>query len=376
MVPSVKLPPGPRLCPQCGEVLDLKSPHVEISGSAVRVYCSNDCRRLALTAAVVLPPPAIVAEPRRSRSALRLGLVVMVGGLLVLGGDAQPLIAAGQLRAAIADVRAAIAARDAEPELDPEAVAAAEAAAERARWTAALSNNRWVHPLAGPKRRMPIRVSRVFGADRPGHRPVECEAGHCGVDIGGEVWGEPVLAAHDGVVARTQRNPNHANGGMYIKLSHRDGTVFTQYFHLAAIPKSLRVGDEVRAGQVIGLLGATGIRYSEAHLHFTVSVRSNGEGPEQYIDPEPLIALWPVAIPVFGDVGSIARTHTIPGHPAGPYGKKRHKKRPEKKKKKRARKAEKIAREEPAEPDDSGDQVDLAKRATKSQATAGGAGSP
>jgi murein DD-endopeptidase MepM/ murein hydrolase activator NlpD len=112
---------------------------------------------------------------------------------------------------------------------------------------------------------------------------------------------------------------------MYVRLAHREDTVFTQYFHLAAIPRRLRVGDVVEAGEVIGLLGETGIKHSRAHLHFTVSVRSKGEGPEQFIDPEPLVALWPVAVPVFGDVGSIARTHTIPGHPRGPYGKRRKK---------------------------------------------------
>src|SRR3569623_2604325 len=49
----------------------------------------------------------------------------------------------------------------------------------------ALGRDAWVHPLSGPFRRMPRSDSRVFGAERPGNRPVECRNGHSGVDLGG-----------------------------------------------------------------------------------------------------------------------------------------------------------------------------------------------
>jgi murein DD-endopeptidase MepM/ murein hydrolase activator NlpD len=159
----------------------------------------------------------------------------------------------------------------------------------------ALLDDLWIHPLHGPKRRMPIRSTRLFGAEREGDRPRECRAGHCGVDLGGERWGEPVLAAHDGVVDRVQRGPNDEHGGMYVRLSHRDRAVFTQYFHLAAIPRQLAPGVRVKAGDTIGLLGDSGVHESGPHLHFTVSV-SNGRRDERYVDPEPLIALWPLSV--------------------------------------------------------------------------------
>lgn len=152
---------------------------------------------------------------------------------------------------------------------------------------------RWVHPLPGPKRRMPLRRSRAFGAPRPGQRPHECRSGHCGVDIGGKRWGEPVMATHEGVVDRINRTPD-GNGGLYIRLSHRGGTVFTQYFHLAAIAPRVRRGSRIDAGEVVGLLGETGVDNSGPHLHFTISVKPAGAQREIYIDPEPLIALWPV----------------------------------------------------------------------------------
>jgi murein DD-endopeptidase MepM/ murein hydrolase activator NlpD len=76
--------------------------------------------------------------------------------------------------------------------------------------------------------------------------------------------------------------------------------LFTWYFHLAAIPRGLQRGMLVKAGDVIGLLGDSGVKESAPHLHFALSIRISKEGFERYIDPEPLIALWPLRIPIDG----------------------------------------------------------------------------
>jgi murein DD-endopeptidase MepM/ murein hydrolase activator NlpD len=182
-------------------------------------------------------------------------------------------------------------------------------------WLDEIVHDTWVHPLSGPIRRMPVSDSRIFGAERPGDRPGECRHGHCGVDIGGEIWGEHVLAAHDGVVDRVQRGPNDDHGGVYIRLGHRGGTIFTQYFHLAAAARWVQPGVSVAAGDVIGLLGDTGVKDSTAHLHFTISVRPSKDYPEMYMDPEPLIALWALRIPAQGTVTGLVATQTAPGVP-------------------------------------------------------------
>ncbi|HEY4394467.1 MAG TPA: M23 family metallopeptidase [Polyangia bacterium] len=188
---------------------------------------------------------------------------------------------------------------------------------------AALGEDAWIHPLSGPVRRMPRADSRVFGAVRPGERPAECVNGHCGVDLGGEIWGEHVHAVHDGVVDFVQRNANPDRGGEFVRLSHREGTVFTQYFHLAAIPRGLERGVHVKSGDVIGLVGDTGVKQSAPHLHFAISVRPWKDGPERYIDPEPLIALWPVRVPVEGTDVGLYTTLARPGLPLGAAGRKR-----------------------------------------------------
>jgi murein DD-endopeptidase MepM/ murein hydrolase activator NlpD len=182
---------------------------------------------------------------------------------------------------------------------------------------ASLGQDAWIHPLSGPVRRMPRADSRVFGAVRPGERPAECRNGHCGVDLGGEIWGEQVHAVHEGVVDFVQRNANPDRGGEFVRLAHRDGTVFTQYFHLAAIPNGLERGVHVKSGDVIGLLGDTGVKESAPHLHFAISVRPYKDGPERYLDPEPLIALWPVRVPVDGGEAGLVTTLARPGMPLG-----------------------------------------------------------
>jgi murein DD-endopeptidase MepM/ murein hydrolase activator NlpD len=160
----------------------------------------------------------------------------------------------------------------------------------------ALLGDVWIHPLQGPTRRMPVRDSRLFGAERLGDRPSECRGGHCGVDLAG-AYGEAVLAAHDGVIDRIQRELNPEHGGRYVRISHRDGTVITEYFHLSQIPRRLDVGLPVKAGDVVGWVGLSGVKRSEPHLHFTVSVQDPATGEGRYIDPEPLVALWPLRLP-------------------------------------------------------------------------------
>jgi murein DD-endopeptidase MepM/ murein hydrolase activator NlpD len=74
---------------------------------------------------------------------------------------------------------------------------------------------------------------------------------------------------------------------------------------------------EVRSGEVIGLLGDTGVKESAPHLHFSVSIRAGKDWPEKYIDPEPLIALWPLRVPLDGSEVGLVTTTAPTGVPLG-----------------------------------------------------------
>jgi len=151
----------------------------------------------------------------------------------------------------------------------------------------------WWHPLAGPRRALPLSESRRFGASRPPPRPSECELGHCGVDLG-TVIGEPVFAAQDGVVERIERDAvRGGRAGRYVRIGHKNGTVVTRYIHLDSIRAQLREGDIVHGGDLIGRVGQTGMLCSGPHLHFAISLRPGGPGADEtYIDPEPLLRSW------------------------------------------------------------------------------------
>lgn len=289
----------PATCPVCGTDYDpLRARATLVVDGKVRAYCSSSCKERA-----ALPPPELpvadadddyVPPPLPSmwsRMSWRGAAGVAAAGIavLALGGKlvatAPPAVASIlplQPKAAPAPLPSAA---DAFAMLAP----AMGGAAER---------DVWYHPLPGPKRTLPERDTRRFGAAREGMRPEECAGGHCGVDIG-TTNGMLVLAAHDGVVERVERDPEvggrRGNEGRFVRINHKGGTVVTSYIHLESIREDLKPGIPVKAGEAIGTVGDSGVQHSGPHLHFAVSVRPSADGPELYIDPEPLLHLWPLA---------------------------------------------------------------------------------
>jgi len=172
-------------------------------------------------------------------------------------------------------------------------------------WTFAFGRVSWTHPLPGPERRAPMPDETRFNPGGICRKP-----GVCGVRLGGQLWGEHVYAVLDGVVDRAQGGGNEDHGGGYVRIAHFGGMVFTHYYHLAAIPRGVRRGAHVVAGEVIGLLGDTGIRQeptaSRAHLHFAFSIRPSIEMAEVYWDPMPLMARWLLRVPPHGTVAGLA----------------------------------------------------------------------
>lgn len=174
-------------------------------------------------------------------------------------------------------------------------------------WTAVFDAQRWTYPLPGPVRRAQAADGRIFGPEPPRERPALCrEEGHCGIDLGGELWGEHVYAAMDGIVERVYGDERR--GGHAVRLSHLGGQVSTQYFHLAATPRYIGRGAHVKAGEVIGLLGDTGLDGARRHLHFALSVRPSSELSEVYWDPTPWLGAAPLRLPPHGTVAGFAPT--------------------------------------------------------------------
>ena len=99
---------------------------------------------------------------------------------------------------------------------------------------------------------------------------------HKGVDIGGVYYTSKVLAAKDGIVITSKYVSSYGN---YVVISHGSGNT-TLYAHMSS--RSVKEGDRVTQGQVIGVTGSTGIS-SGPHLHYEIVENGKRVDPKQYL---------------------------------------------------------------------------------------------
>ncbi|MCL1993673.1 MAG: M23 family metallopeptidase [Spirochaetes bacterium] len=103
---------------------------------------------------------------------------------------------------------------------------------------------------------------------------------HRGIDISTGRSGDPVVAAADGQVVTIDFDPGFGN---FLVIRHRHG-YYTRYAHMLSF--NVRIGQHVRQGEVIGLIGNTGLS-TGPHLHFEVHVGSDVVNPYRYINIRP-----------------------------------------------------------------------------------------
>ncbi|GGR39631.1 peptidoglycan DD-metalloendopeptidase family protein [Deinococcus ruber] len=154
--------------------------------------------------------------------------------------------------------------------VDP-ARAAEEAEVERAylRRTPSV----WTQPFA-PALTTPPRIATLFGQARTysSGGPVEY---HYGTDYLAPI-GTPIHAINDGTVVMVGTYP--VRGGLVV-IDHGAG-LLSMYFHQS---KTLvRVGQTVKRGEQIGLVGSTGIS-NAPHLHLELRVRGEAVQPSEWL---------------------------------------------------------------------------------------------
>lgn len=120
---------------------------------------------------------------------------------------------------------------------------------------------RWPFPYAVP-------ISSGFGDRAAPCRG--CSTSHSGIDFN-PGYGAAIFAMADGVVVDV--SGGGSSWGTFVVIEHQiDGqTVYSGYAHMVSGSTPLVVGQEIKVGDFVGLVGATG-QATGAHLHFTVAI--------------------------------------------------------------------------------------------------------
>lgn len=108
------------------------------------------------------------------------------------------------------------------------------------------------------------RISSGFSYSRM-HPILKYRRPHLGVDYAAD-RGTPVVSIGDGVVVFAKWD--NGGGGRAVKIKH-NGTYTTLYMHLSKYGKGIKAGAQVKQGQVIGYVGASGLA-TGPHLDFRV----------------------------------------------------------------------------------------------------------
>jgi murein DD-endopeptidase MepM/ murein hydrolase activator NlpD len=130
-----------------------------------------------------------------------------------------------------------------------------------------------VCPVKGP-----VRIGQGWGAPRDGGR-----RRHQGIDLLAPA-GTPLVAVASGTITRLS-NQDRGRGGISLWLRDRRGTA---YYYAHNQHNLVRLGQRVRAGQLLARVGATGnARGGPPHLHF--QLHPGGGRP---VSPDAVVRRW------------------------------------------------------------------------------------
>lgn len=121
---------------------------------------------------------------------------------------------------------------------------------------------------------------------------------HSGLDIGAEINVENVIATKSGKVIYPYNDSNISIGtctnfpngsdcagyGNYVKIEHDDGSI-SIYGHMYQDSITVRYGDVVKQGQVLGKTGSSG-NSTGGHLHFEIRIEGSPKNPLEYISAD------------------------------------------------------------------------------------------
>jgi murein DD-endopeptidase MepM/ murein hydrolase activator NlpD len=208
-------------------------------------------------------PSADTPAPSRAPRAHALRLVLLAALAAGLGGLALP---SGPSPALVASASAGD--RASEPVLRPTVAVAPLVVPAPTRRPVRVSRSRpltplWVRPVSAP---MNSPYGPRWGAMHPG------------IDFAAH-YGTPIHVVGDGVVLGAGYLPGESGYGQIVLVRHAGG-VITAYAHMSRV--LAHAGEHVHAGDVLGLVGATG-HVTGPHLHFEVRIGGRKVNPVPWL---------------------------------------------------------------------------------------------
>jgi murein DD-endopeptidase MepM/ murein hydrolase activator NlpD len=130
---------------------------------------------------------------------------------------------------------------------------------------------RWPFPAA-------VQISSGYGDRAAPCRG--CSSNHKGIDFTPGT-GTPIFAMADGVVTTAEYAGAY---GQHVVITHEiDGQKVTSlYAHMQSGSSPLQVGQQVKVGDLVGLVGRTGAA-TGAHLHFEITLDGENVDPYEWL---------------------------------------------------------------------------------------------
>lgn len=228
---------------------------------------------LLLTSAALAPNPDSVRTPTPER-VLGLTSVGFVDGMPMLMSDTNPPVAV--VSAGVASDQKVLpedsygVAEGRVSEVKPEDIPEAPGYfVNDVTW-----DIQWPFPVS-------VKISSGFG---PRAAPCgACSSNHRGLDLSVKD-GTPIQAIYNGVVTEVGWMGETTGLGQFVRIEHEiDGEdVQTTYGHMIKDSDAVSVGDTVRTGDLLGLVGNTGASTGN-HLHFEVAVDGVQTDPHAWL---------------------------------------------------------------------------------------------
>ena len=126
-----------------------------------------------------------------------------------------------------------------------------------------------------------IKITSNYGNRQYYYKGKLIKGFHNGIDIvPSPCNNNEILAFADGVVTSVQKTGVQYGTGCYVRLKHNNG-LYTLYYHLKSGSVCVNVGDKVRKGQKLGIIGTTG-QSTGIHLHFQIDKGSSNTSINPY----------------------------------------------------------------------------------------------